>query len=105
MNGVAYGEPYESAVAQMTVQGQDIEASHVVLKAAWGADHGQWRLRPGNEHLHGHVEGHKLQLSKFKTVQKANTEPDGVLSLVADANGTMKEPQLKANCKACERDD
>ena len=32
-NGVAYGEPYESAVAEMTVQRTEIEASSVVLKA------------------------------------------------------------------------
>ena len=31
-NGVAYGEPYESAVAELTVQGKAIEASSVVLK-------------------------------------------------------------------------
>ena len=43
-NGVAYGEPYESAVADVTVQGKDVEASNVVLKAAWDADCWQRRV-------------------------------------------------------------
>ena len=99
MNGVAYGEPYESAVAQMTVQGQDIEASHVVLKLHGMQITGNGGYDLASEHLHGHVQGDKLQLSKFKLVQQASTRADGVLSLVADANGTMQEPELKAAAK------
>ena len=98
-NGVAYGEPFESLVSQMTVQGMDIEASHVMLKL-----HGMQIVGSGgydftSGHLHGHVEGDKLQLSKFKFVQQSNTNVDGILSLFADADGTIKEPQLKANAK------
>src|SRR5262249_8715406 len=32
-DGIAYGEPYESAIAELTVQGKDVEASSFVLKA------------------------------------------------------------------------
>ena len=39
------------------------------------------------ERLHGHIEGHNLVLSKFVTVQQAKTSVDGVVSVVADANG------------------
>jgi translocation and assembly module TamB len=53
----------------------------------------------GSEHLHGHVEGHNLVLSKFETVQKAKVSADGVLSVVADANGTRTQPALKADLK------
>ena len=97
--GVAYGEAYESAVAQMTVQGENIEASHVVLKLHGMQIIGNGGYDLASEHLHGHVEGDKLQLSKFKVVQQAESNIDGVLSLAADANGTIKEPQLKANAK------
>jgi translocation and assembly module TamB len=38
-------------------------------------------------------------LSKFVTVQRAATDMDGVVSVVADANGTMTQPGLKANLK------
>jgi translocation and assembly module TamB len=53
----------------------------------------------GSEHLHGHVEGHDIQLSKFETVRKGKTDLDGIVSVVADANGTITQPGLKANLK------
>jgi translocation and assembly module TamB len=99
MNGVAYGEPYESAVAELTVQGRGIEASSLVLKLHGMQIAGNGGYDMGSERLHGHVEGHNILLSKFVTVQKAKTDVDGVVSLVADANGTMTQPGLKANVK------
>ncbi len=98
-DGVAYGEPYESAVAELTVQGKDVEASSVVLKVHGMQIAGNGGYDVGTEHLHGHVEGHDILLSKFVTVQEAQTDLDGVVSIVADANGTMTEPGLKANLK------
>jgi translocation and assembly module TamB len=99
MNGVAYGEPYESATAELTVQGKDIEASNVVLKLHGMQIAGNGGYDMGSEHLHAHVEGHDILLSKFETVRKGNTDLDGVVSVVADANGTMTQPGLKANLK------
>ena len=98
-NGVAYDEPYESAVAELTVRGKNIEASSVVLKAHGVQIAGNGGYDWGSEHLHAHLEGHDILLSKFETVKKGNTDLDGVVSVVADANGTMKEPGLKANLK------
>jgi translocation and assembly module TamB len=96
-NGVAYGEPYELAMADVTVNGKDIEASDVVLKLHGMQIAGNGGYDMGSEHLHGHVEGNNLVLSKFVTVQKAKVSADGVVSMVADANGTLTEPALKAN--------
>ncbi len=98
-NGVAYGEPYESAVAELTVQGKAVEASNFVLKVHGMQIAGNGGYDVGTEHLHGHVEGHNILLSKFVTVQQAKTDLDGVVSVVADANGTMTQPGLKANLK------
>ena len=99
MNGVAYDEPYESAVAELTVQGKDIEASSVVLKMHGVQIAGNGGYDWGSEHLHAHVEGHDILLSKFVTVQEAKTSVDGVVTLVADANGTVTQPGLKVNVK------
>ncbi|WP_353069477.1 translocation/assembly module TamB domain-containing protein [Tunturibacter empetritectus] len=96
MNGVAYGEPYESAVADLTVQGKDLEASNVVLRVHGMQIAGNGGYDMGMEHLHGHVEGHDIQLSKFEMVKKAKNDVDGTVDLVADANGTMTQPGLKA---------
>ena len=38
-------------------------------------------------------------LSKFTTVQNAKVNADGTLTIVADANGTIEQPDLKASVK------
>jgi len=98
-NGVAYDEPYESAVAELTVHETEIDASSVVLKAHGVQIAGNGGYDWDNEHLRAHLEGHDILLSKFETVKRATTDLDGVISVVADANGTMKQPGLKANLK------
>ena len=98
-NGVVYGEPYESAVADVAVQGRTIDASRVVVKMHGMQISGNGGYDLTTEKLHGHVEGNGLQLSKFKTVQDRKVNADAILSIVADANGTLTEPGLKANVK------
>jgi translocation and assembly module TamB len=98
-NGVAYGEPFESAVAELAVQGKDVEASRVVLKLHGMQLAGNGGYDMGNQHLHGYIEGHNLVLSKFETVKRSNLNADGTLNLVADANGTITEPNIKANAR------
>ncbi len=98
-NGVVYGEPYESAVADVAVQGRTIDASRVVVKMHGMQISGNGGYDLTTEKLHGHVEGNGLQLSKFKTVQDRKVDADAILSIVADANGTLTEPGLKANVK------
>ncbi len=99
VNGLAYGEPYESAVADLTVHGRDVEANGVVVRlhGMQIAGNGGYDMR--TEHLHGHLEGNNLALSKFVTVQKSRVKADGLVSVVADADGTPNEPGLKANLK------
>jgi translocation and assembly module TamB len=99
VNGVAYDEPYESAQAELSVQGKDIEASNVVLKLHGVQIAGNGGYDLDSQHLHAHVEGHNILLSKFETVRKGKTDFDGVLSVIADANGTMTQPGLKASGK------
>jgi translocation and assembly module TamB len=52
-----------------------------------------------SERLHGHLEGHNLQLARFETVRKSSVNADGRLTLVAAANGSRTEPGLTANLK------
>ncbi len=96
-NGVAYGEPYESAVVEATVQGQQVEASSVTLRLHGMQITGNGGYNLTTERLHAHVEGNDLQLSKFTLVQQQKVNADGVLNLRADANGTLKEPGLTAD--------
>jgi translocation and assembly module TamB len=97
--GVAYGEPYDSAVVNLAVQGQDFEASQVALSLHGMQITGNGGYDIKSKHLHAHVEGKNLVLSKFVTIQKATPNADATLTLVADANGTMEQPGLKATAK------
>jgi translocation and assembly module TamB len=99
LNGVAYGEPYESLKVALSVQGQDIEASQIALRLNGMAIDGNGGYDLGSKQLHAHIQGNNLQLSKFKTVQNANLPADGVLSINLDAKGTVEQPGLKANVK------
>ncbi len=99
VNGVAYGEPYESVNVTMAAQGKDIEVSQLAVRLHGMMIAGNGGYDLGTKRLHAHVQGDNLQLSKFTTVQKANVPADGTISLVLDASGTMEEPGLKANVK------
>ena len=99
VNGVAYGEPFEAIALNASAQGQDIEASNVSLKlhGMTIAGNGGYDLK--SKHLHGHIQGNNLQISKFVLARKQNLNADGVISLVADANGTAEQPGLKADVR------
>ncbi len=99
VNGVAYGEPYESVNVALTVQGKDIEASQLAVKLHGMTIAGYGGYDYGSERLHAHIQGNNLQLSKFTTVQNAKINADGVINLLLDANGTVEQPGLKAQVK------
>jgi len=97
--GTAYGEPYDSAAATLAIHGQDFEASQVALSLHGARITGDGGYDLESKHLHGHIEGDSLVLSKFQTFAKASPNVDGTLTVVADANGTMEQPGLKATVK------
>ncbi len=99
VNGVAYGEPYDAVKVELNVKGQDIEANQVAVRLSGMSITGNGEYDLDTKHLQGHIQGNDLQLSKFKTVQNANLNADGLINLVADANGTVEQPGLKANLK------
>jgi translocation and assembly module TamB len=97
--GIAYGEPYDSATVDLTVKGQDIEASNVnlVLHGAPITGNGGYDL--ASKHLHGHIQASNLMLSKFQTVAAKLPNDDAILTVAADANGTLEQPGLNATLK------
>lgn len=96
-NGVAYDEPFDSMVADVTAQGKEVDASSLVLKLHGMQVTGNGGYNMETQHFHGHLEGRDLVLSKFVSVQKAQPNTDAVLTLVADANGTTTQPGVKAS--------
>jgi translocation and assembly module TamB len=95
-NGAAYGESYQTISASVTAQGQQIDATKLLVQAHGMAINGSGGYNLGSKHLQAQIAGNNLVLSKFDTVQKAGTDADGVLSFTADANGTVEEPNLHA---------
>jgi translocation and assembly module TamB len=95
--GVAYGEPYDLVQINLAVQGQQIEASKMLVSLHGMQVTGNGGYNLQTKQMHGHVEGRNLVLSKFVTVQKARPNADATLTIVADANGTLEQPGLKAN--------
>lgn len=98
-NGVAYGEPFESLTSDLAVHGKAIDATNLVLKAHGMQIAGNGGYDMASEQMHGHIEGHELELARFETVKKSAPALNGRVTLVADANGTLTEPHLKANAK------
>jgi translocation and assembly module TamB len=98
-DGSAYGEPFDSLAADLAAQGKAITATNLVLKLHGMQVTGNGGYDLGNRHFHGHVEGQNLMLSKFETVRKSGVNADGRLTIVADANGTATEPNVRATAK------
>jgi translocation and assembly module TamB len=97
--GVAYGEPFDSAVTNLSIHGQNFEASQIAVSLHGMRITGNGGYDIPSKHLHGHIEGNNLQLSKFQTFQKMSPKADATLTIVADANGTMEQPGVKGTVK------
>jgi translocation and assembly module TamB len=95
-NGVAYGENYETVSVDAVMQGQQVDASKVLVAAHGMQVTGNGGYDMTSHHIRAHIQGNNILLSKIDAVRKANLNADGVLSLNADADGTVDEPNLHA---------
>jgi translocation and assembly module TamB len=95
-NGVAYGEGYQTISVNLSAQGQQINATKVLLAAHGMSITGSGGYNLGTKRVNAQITGNNLLLSKFDLVKKANPDADGVLSITASADGTLEEPNLHA---------
>lgn len=95
-NGQAYGEPYQTIALDVTAHGTQINATRLLVQAHNMAIHGNGSYDVANKHITAHITGNNLRLSKFQLVQNASPDADAVVSLNVDANGTVQEPNLRA---------
>src|SRR6185437_964182 len=79
--------------------GKDLEATQATLSLHGMQVRGSGGDDLDSKHVHGHLEGNNLVLSKFQRFAQARPNMDGTLPFVADANGTIEEPGLKATAK------
>ncbi len=97
--GTAYGEAYDSVSVNLAVKGKDFEASQAVVSMYGMQVRGNGGYDLDTKHVHGHLEGDNLVLSKFQGFARAHPGVDGTLTVSADANGTVEQPGLKATAK------
>lgn len=95
-NGAAYGENYQTVSVDLQAHGEQISASKFLVQAHGMSITGNGSYNTASKHIQAHVEGNNLRLSNFDTVKARNIDGDAVLSLNADANGTLQEPNLHA---------
>ena len=122
-NGVAYGEPYQLASVDATVQGQQINATRLQINAqdvqANGAaaynltteqanvsrlvveSSGQQVTGSGSynvktERLTAQISGQNIRLSKIAYLAKNYPGDDALVNLSATADGTVQQPNLQA---------
>ena len=87
----------------MRCKGQDFEASQVALSLHGMQITGNGGYDLQSKHLHGHIEGRQPGAVEVRDrSRRRRPDADGTLTLVADANGTMEQPGLKATAKLAE---
>ena len=95
-NGVAYGEGYQTIAVDATVLGQQINASRVLVAAHGMQVTGNGGYNLASKRIRAHIEGKDIQLSKLDVVRAKNVDGDAAVTLNADADGTVEEPNLHA---------
>ena len=96
--GQAYGEPYQTLVVDLRVRGQEVEASHFALTLLAGQITGNGGYNLATKKVQAHLDG-KIDLPKLEAMKGSKVEVKGQLTMTADANGTLQEPNLRAHAQ------
>ncbi len=95
-NGVAYGQPYSTVSVDASVQGQQINATRLLVAAQGVTVTGNGSYNLTSKHITAQLAGQNIRLSTLDIVKKQNIPADAVLTFNASADGTAQEPNLKA---------
>ena len=95
LGGKAYGEPYQSLTADLSVQGRAVGASKFVLTLPAGKFTGNGAYDMGAQTVRAHVDG-QIELPKLQQLQHRKIAATGTVTLTADAAGTVTQPGVKA---------
>ncbi|WP_182276343.1 translocation/assembly module TamB domain-containing protein [Granulicella sp. 5B5] len=95
-NGVAYGEAYQLLSVDAAVQGKQIQASKVLLRAHDEVISGSGSYNLDSKHIAAQLQGSQLHLSRFTRFNQISPNADGVLTFKTSMNGTATVPNLNA---------
>jgi translocation and assembly module TamB len=96
INGTAFGEAYQTVSLNLAANGQQLDATNLLIAAHGMKVTGSGGYNLGTKHIRANLAGDNIQLSKLDTVHKASPNADGTLTFTADADGTVTEPNLHA---------
>lgn len=99
LGGSAYGESYQQVNVDFALNGQQIDATKLIVQAHDMQVVGTAGYNLQSRHVKAYLLGNNLKLSKFDLVQKASPQIDGLLSFRVNADGSLTEPHLDANLK------
>ncbi|HVG26852.1 MAG TPA: translocation/assembly module TamB domain-containing protein [Acidobacteriaceae bacterium] len=100
--GQAYGEPYQTIAVDVNARGSQIDATRLLVQAHGLSINGNAGYNLASRHINAHITGNDLRLSRIDLVRKANPDADAVVSLNLDANGTVEEPNLRAQVQVAD---
>ena len=95
-NGVAYGENYQTVSVDAAIQGQQINATKILVQAHDMSVTGHAAYNLTSKGIQAQLAGNNIVLSKLDTMAKKAPGDDGVVTFSVDANGTKEEPNLHA---------
>ena len=96
-DGVAYGQPYQTVSLDLNALGRQINATRLLVQANGLQVNGSGSYNLTTKHITAQLAGQNLRLSKLDAFQRANTGADAVLTFSASADGTVEQPNLRAN--------
>ncbi|MFC6646835.1 translocation/assembly module TamB domain-containing protein [Granulicella cerasi] len=98
-DGAAYGENFQQVSVDLAMQGQEVDATNLLVQAHGMQVTGSGGYNLQSKHIKADLNGNNITLSKLDTVKAANANVDGVVTLHAQVDGTPTEPNLKAQVK------
>ena len=98
-NGVAYGEPYQLMSVDAAMDGDELRASKVMVRAHNQVVAGSGSYNLASRHITAQLGGEQLRLSQYARFNQLATSTDGVLSFHAAMDGTAETPNLQATLR------
>ena len=97
LGGVAYGEPYRSLNADLTVKGREIGASNLTLLQNGGQLTGKGAFDLRTQRFQFEAQGRGFELAHFHRLQNQRVAVAGQLNFEAHGTGSIDDPHIQAN--------
>ena len=91
------GEPYRSLTTNVSVQGREVSASHLVFAVDGGRITGNGGYNLATQRANFDLQGSGFELAHIKRLQNEQYPILGTVAFSAKGGGTLREPSLQAS--------